>query len=204
MNLIFSGLKTYFIRGRARPEVPPVESNSSSCISKDKNLVLQTDAITEMAQVICKWSETKSNNFGILELQAKMAKSLPSLSSYLSAKGRSAVIQIDHNDQLGGSHCDKRKFRDNSEENVTVVNGSKSNAFKTATQKYAMIPSNLKKKKYKQNSVTSDGSSNNETKQKTSLPESANYANLLNRRYSHSLPSLPPSQEYGKRISHHL
>ena len=67
MNLIFSGLKTYFIRGRARPEVPPVESNSSSCISKDKNLVLQTDAITEMAQVICKWSETKSNNFEILE-----------------------------------------------------------------------------------------------------------------------------------------
>ena len=43
--------------------------------------------------------------------------------------------------------------------------------------------------------------SKNSVQAQVPLPEgNGNCANLLNRRYSHSLPSLPPSQEFSKFI----
>ena len=60
----------------------------------------------------------------------------------------------------------------------------------------------LQKKKLKQISVTDDNTlSKNSVQAQVALPEgNGNCANLLNRRYSHSLPSLPPSQEFSKFI----
>merc|ERR1712083_463001 len=130
-------------------------------------------------------------------LQAQYAKSLPSLSSYLSSKGRSAIIQLEPKLEHGNSEQNGndswRKSRQCSTENI-VSNGAKSNAFKSATQKYSMLPNNSKKKKLKQISTTDDTMPKNSVP--VSLPENGNCANLLNRRYSHSLPSLPPSQEF--------
>ena len=88
----------------------------------------------------------KVDNAFFLSFQAQCAKSLPSLSSYLSSKGRSAIIQIepklDHgNSEQNGN--DWRKSTQCSTENV-VSNGAKSNAFKSATQKYSMLPNNTK------------------------------------------------------------
>ena len=80
------------------------------------------------------------------KFQAQCAKSLPSLSSYLSSKGRSAIIQIEPKLEHGSSEQngnDWRKSRQCSTENV-VSNGAKSNAFKSATQKYSMLPNNSK------------------------------------------------------------
>ena len=54
------------------------------------------------------------------------------------------------------------------------------------------------KKKSKQISAIDDTLSKNSVQAQVSLPENGNCANLLNRRYSHSLPSLPPSQEFSK------
>ena len=56
------------------------------------------------------------------------------------------------------------------------------------------------KKKSKQISAIDDTLSKNSVQAQVSLPENGNCANLLNRRYSHSLPSLPPSQEFSKII----
>ena len=81
--------------------------------------------------------------------QAHVAKSLPSLSSYLNHKGRSAVIHIEQ--KVEGSEPngnDQQKNRQSSEENVIMSNGSRTNAFKSATQKYAMHPSNSKVSHY--------------------------------------------------------
>jgi len=176
---ILNGLKTYFICGRVSPALNPVESKPSM-IGSGKNLVLHTDAINEMAQ-------------------AQYAKSLPSLSSYLSSKGRSAIIQLEPKLEHGNSEQNGndswRKSRQCSTENI-VSNGAKSNAFKSATQKYSMLPNNNKKKKSKQISAIDDTLSKNSVQAQVSLPENGNCANLLNRRYSHSLPSLPPSQEF--------
>ena len=80
-------------------------------------------------------------------LQAQYAKSLPSLSSYLSSKGRSAIIQLEPKLEHGNSEQNGndswRKSRQCSTENI-VSNGAKSNAFKSATQKYSMLPNNNK------------------------------------------------------------
>ena len=79
--------------------------------------------------------------------QAQYAKSLPSLSSYLSSKGRSAIIQLEPKLEHGNSEQNGndswRKSRQCSTENI-VSNGAKSNAFKSATQKYSMLPNNNK------------------------------------------------------------
>ena len=70
VKITFSGLKTYFICGRVSPEINPIKTRpepASISASKPTNLVLQTDAI----------------NY-------QMAKSLPSLSTYLH-KNNSAM-----------------------------------------------------------------------------------------------------------------
>ena len=94
-----------------------------------------------------------------------MAKSLPSLSSYLSTKNNRSPASLIHESTAGqggssvleqvrsnGNHDQgtsvilndksrKKKRFLTSDEDGELSGGSKANTFKTATQKYAMLPS---------------------------------------------------------------